>query len=84
MQKTMKKDMDRDSEELVIKWKLLLGYLENNQKDPDIVLETFMKLEDVVHIWSKKDIEPSMDRTDIVELQYFYKLLGGSSNDSIL
>ncbi|MEH7014614.1 hypothetical protein V7087_28035 [Neobacillus niacini] len=53
---------------MMSKWKPLLDYLERNQKEPDKVLETFMKLEDVVHIWSKKEVEHSMDRSGAVGL----------------
>lgn len=80
MGKTLKKDIDKNLKALVSKWKPVLDYLEQNQKDPENVLETFMKLEAVVHIWSEKKAEYSIDRSGAVELHtltknksFFYK-----------
>lgn len=71
--KTLKIDVNKDLKELVIKWKTLLDYLERNQKDPEKVLETFIKLEDVIHIWTKKEIEQSTDFSGAVELKTLTK-----------
>jgi hypothetical protein len=77
--KTLKKDVD-DLKELVRKWKPLLDHLEKNQKNPDTVLEVFMKLEDVIHIWKENDGEHSINYPGAVGLHtltknkpFFYK-----------
>jgi hypothetical protein len=65
----LKTDVEKESRSLADKWEPLIDYLERNGKVPDEVLEAFMKLEEVVHIWSKKDdAEVTTDPLEVVEL----------------
>lgn len=65
----LKTDVEKESRSLADKWKPLIDYLERNEKEPDDALEAFMKLGEVVHIWSKKDAEVTTNTLEIVELE---------------
>jgi len=80
VRKILKKDEEKNLYVLLNKWKPLIDYLERNRKEPDMVLDTLMQLEDVVQIWNSKEVKQPFDRSGAVELKtltknrpFFYK-----------
>lgn len=63
MGKILKKEEDKNLNELMNKWKPLIYYLERNWKEPDKVLDTLIQLEDVVQIWNSKEVNQPSDRS---------------------
>jgi len=61
--KILKKEEDKNLNELMNKWKPLIYYLERNWKEPDKVLDTLIQLEDVVQIWNSKEVNQPSDRS---------------------
>lgn len=65
----LKTEVEKELRSLDAKWKPLIDYLERNGKEPDEALEAFMKLEDIVHSWSKKDANVTTDSLEVIELE---------------